>query len=957
MNGSRLNRPTRLSVCFAIAAMILGSNVMAQPPERTPDATKMTPEDAARYLNEQLGQGPVQDQRMLQFNFSGAQWKTVLEWFASEAQLSSNFNQYPAGTVSFTDPDRKYSISESMDLINRLLLARGYAIVRRGRMLFLVDLQAANAANYISEMAELISPDELDSRGRSDIVTSLFSLGSMTPDQAREQLPQMIGPSGRVIVLESARQAKVTETAGRLIAIRDMIKASNKEVFEFSLKHRSAEELLETVRPLLDLESGENVSEEIKISVGILGDKIYATGLPSRIAVLSDFITKGDSPIATAATTDGTEIQPPKFERYPITTVDVSAVFDVLQTMLQDYPDARVAIDATSKSIWLLGRPETHVRASALIAKMEGQGKELKVLTLKRLDPAQALLSINKYFGITEEGGEGPIVDGDPETGKLWVRGTPDEIRQVEELIAGLEGQDAFDDLGGKIRVLPYTGPAAEEALEQVQSLWPVLNRPNQILDVTPSRSRGGVDYRGMPEKRIDREADRGNSASKQEQTPTRPRSPDASHRRSNANRLVMQNVAQKGSNEANPRAKIALANKQDIIVQVTPAGIVIASEDMEALDVFEGLMQRFAPPPSSASDLPTIFWLKYAKADVTAELLAAILGGAESSMTSMTDSLLGGGGGGLGGMLGGLAGLAGGGGGGGQSSSKSILTTTGTVVITADNRLNALFVQANPIDMATIEMVLEKVDRMESPEDIELVSKPLLIPLQYQDAANVAEVVKSVFADRMASSQSSGQGGRGGGGGQPEQAAAFIAALRGGGRGGRGGSQGGATSEPNKINIAVDAVSNSLIVIASPQDFLEVKALVDALDQGGKSETKKLEPLALPAGMNAEAVVNALEAILETEVERTDSQGNSQRASAPGSNNTPGLSADQINAIRARFGAGRAGGGGPFGGGRGGGAGGGGPFGGAGRGAFGGGRGGGGGPGGGGGGRGPGGR
>ena len=121
------------------------------------------------------------------------------------------------------------------------------------------------------------------------------------------------------------------------------------------------------------------------------------------------------------------------------------------------------------------------------------------------------------------------------------------------------------------------------------------------------------------------------------------------------------------------------------------------------------------------------------------------------------------------------------------------------------------LIVQANPIDLQMIELILEKIDRQESPEDVETVAKPALIPVIYQDAKDVAEVVKSVFGDRIAGAQSGGgRGGGGGGGGQPSPQD-FIDALRGGGggRGGRGSDA--ATSEPAKISVAVDVKSNSL--------------------------------------------------------------------------------------------------------------------------------------------------
>ena len=124
-----------------------------------PKPGDVTREDAARILNAQLDSinNRPQDQRGLRFNFTGTKWEDVFEWFCDQADLSQQFDQYPPGSVNFSDPTRTYSIAETQDLLNRLLLDRGYALVRRGRMLFLIDLQMPNAANYISEMAELVT--------------------------------------------------------------------------------------------------------------------------------------------------------------------------------------------------------------------------------------------------------------------------------------------------------------------------------------------------------------------------------------------------------------------------------------------------------------------------------------------------------------------------------------------------------------------------------------------------------------------------------------------------------------------------------------------------------------------------------------------------------------------------------------------------------------------------------
>ncbi len=856
----------------------------------------------------------------LSFNFSGVTWPAVLDWFANEADLALQLDQVPIGSWTFADPTRKYSISEALDVINLALLKRGYCLVRRGRMLQVIDLEEQNADKLISELAELVRPEQLDERGRSDIVSCVFPLGSMSADAAKEELALMIGPWGRVIVLDSARQVKVTEAADKLIAIRDLLKqasTADTDVVEIVLEHRAADEILELARPLLGLEPGENSSEEIRISVGLFGDRLYAAGLPGKTGLLEKLVEKADQPLTSTDSEEGAELTTPVFQTHSVRTADSATVFDVLQTLLAGTPDARIAIDPKTNAIVAWARPETQQVIVKSIMEMESSGQDFKVIDLKRLDPAQALLTINKFFGITEEGGDGPIVDGDPTTGKLWIRGTTDQITLVEKLLLELEGGDALGILSEKVRILPYTGRAAEDALGQVEALWPVTGRSNKIRTISPSRrgtdaaprsetprtqQRSGAiieapDARFTPKPN----ADEGDYRFVTE--PVIPQTPAAQAAATQIQSTP--EVASPSDAKASPQATINLGGA-DIVVQFTPAGMIIASDDTAALDAFQSLMDSVAAPSALASDLPTIIWLKYIKADVAAELISSVLGGAESSISSAVDSVAGGLGGGMLGLLGGLGGL--GGGGGETSASKSVLTSTGSVNIVPDARLNALIVQANAVDLQLIELILEKVDIAESPEDIEIASKPELIPVIYQEATDVANIVKSLLGDRIAGAQSSG--GRGGGG-QPSPQD-FIAALRGGGRGGRGGGGGDSGgSEPSKISVAVDTKSNSLVVIATPQDFAEIEELVRKLDQSSMVNEETIMTYSTNGSVNPDVMKLALESILGTKASSTSdasksgstSSSSSQRSSSTGSSSAE--IQQRIEAFRARFGSG----------------------------------------------------
>lgn len=860
---------------------------------------------------------PAAEQRtppsMLSFSFTGANWRDVLIWIADEAELSLQLDVVPVGTFTYSDPTRTYSVSEALDVINYALMKRNYAIVQRGRLLQVIDLEMKDAEKLISEIAELVKPEQLDSRGRTEILSCVFSLGSIEPDAAKEELPLMIGPWGRVVVMESANKVKVTETSAKLVSIRDMLEETSTKdttVVEIVLENRGADELLEVARPLLGLEPGENSSDDLRISVGLYGDRIYAAGAMAKVGLLRSFIEKADRPIAVSSDTD--EVALPVFQTHPVSNADITIVFDVLQTMLDGTPDARVAIEPSTNSIIARVRPDTHKLISETIAQMESRGRQFKMFTLKRLDPAQALLTINKYFGVSEEGDDGPVVDGDPATGKLWVRGTQEQIDEVEKLLEEYEGEDSLAGLGDKVRILPYTGRAAEDAVMQVQELWPVTGRRNEIRSITPSRSNGGI---GMPERHLEREV----PAPRQEDEvePVKREVIKGTEARE-ADSTNYQLVSERDEEVAQVEAPTQTykVGGSDIVVQHTPAGMIIASEDLEALDVFQSLLESVAAPNSMQSDLPTILWLKYIKADVAAELVANVLGGAESAVSSVVDSAVGGLGGGMLGMLGGL-----GGGASETSSAKSILTTTGSVNIVPDLRLNALIIQANPTDMQMIEVILAKVDRQESPEDIETVAKPQLVQVIYQDAKSVMEVVKSIFGDRIEGAQSSGGNARGGGGGggQPSPQD-FLAALRGGGRGGRGGGGDTVASEPNKISLAVDETSNAIVVRATPQDFVEVRDLIRDLDLSSQPNGEIIDTYTPDGSLNPEVLRLALESILGQTTKST-SEGGSSSSNAGGNDSNQQQASEisrRIEAFRALRGAG-GGGGGPGGGGFGG--------------------------------------
>ena len=84
----------------------------------------------------------------MRFNFREQKWVDVLDWFARQASLSLVMDKSPPGAFTYTN-NRSYSPSEAIDLLNSVLLTKGFSLMQRGRMLILVDLTDDLPANLI----------------------------------------------------------------------------------------------------------------------------------------------------------------------------------------------------------------------------------------------------------------------------------------------------------------------------------------------------------------------------------------------------------------------------------------------------------------------------------------------------------------------------------------------------------------------------------------------------------------------------------------------------------------------------------------------------------------------------------------------------------------------------------------------------------------------------------------
>ncbi|MCE2809067.1 MAG: hypothetical protein LW850_15070 [Planctomycetaceae bacterium] len=156
--------------------------------------------------------------RKLRFQFREMKWDDVLEWFAEQQDLTLVMDRTPPGTFTYSDA-RTYTPTEGIDLINSVLMTRNFSLMRRNKMLVVVEL----SDSLPLELIPRIKLDELASRGRFELVSVAFPLGGRPLDAVLGEVKPFLSSYGRAIPLAQGSQLLVVENAGKMQTINELI--------------------------------------------------------------------------------------------------------------------------------------------------------------------------------------------------------------------------------------------------------------------------------------------------------------------------------------------------------------------------------------------------------------------------------------------------------------------------------------------------------------------------------------------------------------------------------------------------------------------------------------------------------------------------------------------------------------------------------------------------------------
>lgn len=395
----------------------------------------------------------------LEFRFREQSWADVLQWFAAQEGLTLVMDRSPPGTFTYHD-NRQYTPAQAIDLLNSVLLTRGFTLIRREKLLTLMQISDSIPIELIPES----TLEALPSRGRFELVRVKFPLGTRPVEAVMQEVSGYLGPLGRAIPLPQSKQLLVVETAGKM----EMINVLVNSVPEPAKPPQPAAppkppEPVFAAYPLGDLDPTATLAA-IKALIGserVLVDSqtrvLHAYVIPDQQLAIQAAIEKMSGSLATRT--------PDRSVAYDIGETAPEVITTQLQSIA---PQAVVSVDEINKKALVTASAADQERIAEALESLGGTvaSEQLAVETFP-VEPGQAVSLATALKAML------PRVNlvGNDTLGSVVARGSAADLKLVGEIVRRFAGEDS---LGGKsLHTFPLTKAADAEWLRLVERVLP----------------------------------------------------------------------------------------------------------------------------------------------------------------------------------------------------------------------------------------------------------------------------------------------------------------------------------------------------------------------------------------------------------------------------------------------------------------------------------------------------
>ena len=842
-----LNRrlPTFLAAAVGLAGM--AGLAMAQAPKpAAPPMPMQVPTAPGQVVPTPSPADKSVPEKLYQLNFKTAPWPSVLEWFANESGLTPILTVTPTGSVTIQPPkDRKYTLGEVVDLINEAMTQQKFILIRRQVTFFIHPSDEKLDTSMVSR----IELSELPSRGKTEIVQVLIPLKTLNVEDTEPEMKKLLTPFGQIASLAKTNTLVITDTAGNIRRINNMIEEIEKgsgenDSYVHKCKYKKAQELADLLKTHLtdatvnvtggmaggvpggfnfdmyrnmyqggmgapggDPRAGDGGGDQRRrpgggsgstsrvkaatITVDVRANSVTVVAPPDKIQLAKKLIEENDKPRVPG----GPEIviSDPVLRKHavPVGTADAIA-----KTLQERNPSLKFMSLPTANEILVLATDEEHKAVQDQIGFKPDQAViKTELIPLSNSDPGEMAAKLVKFFPANANG---PTIEA--QTGGqpgILVKGTQSQINDVKDIIYASEGGPTSGGSGTR-RVLSLPDGSAAILAEKLKLTIegtrgnPVIIKDPNNLPRPAAPLPPAIPYQ-LPQM-----------------PPTSPAPILPGKQGAVTPRGEMQFV---GAQIVDPTNQ-PKADKKPVKIEVVGNRLILTSDDQDALNEMVELFRYYSPGGAPIENLFKVIHLKYISAEDAAKELTEIFNGPQQQQRP---GGLGLGGGGPLGFLGGLMG-----GGGGAPTPAGV--NTSRIRVVAEKGSNSIVViKASPIDLLTIEkLVSEYIDR--GVTDDSVTPRQWTIQIKNASASEVAESVRSLYRSLTTPTSQT-----------PQTPIPFVA------------PQAQVSAKPPALTVTVDDRTNKILLVCTEDIFREIKHLIESeLDVAdvANPEVVKIVPL-----------------------------------------------------------------------------------------------------------------
>ena len=871
---------------------------------------------------------------MIQFSFRNQSWPDLLQWLARVSQRTLDWQELPGDYLNIST-QRPYRLEEARDLFNRQLLARGYTMIETEGMIQVVKTEGINIA-----MVPRIDPKQLDSQPVHRFVRVVFPLESLVAEEIVEELKPLISSNGKLFALRRTNRLEAMDAVANLREVARILEDEQsaesvaKLAKEFVLEHVRASEVIRDLERFLGIEKKERATstnpeyamamqqqqmamemaemqmqqqmqqqmggaagpkptarkrkDEVFLVANNRRNSIIVHAPDDRMAEIESFLKSVDVP------TDSANSMSPdlNMQVYQLQSLDPERLVSMLIKTDALGPMTKLEIDKENRSIIAVGPIYDHLQIMKVIEKLDGDGRQLYVIPLRRRPADQVAGSIklllvrkepeesssNSRFRFYDPWGFNSNQDKNKKTEQLKVAADLEENqllvwaneREKGEIDRFLKRLGEVPDQEQRLPWRRIEASNSEETLRYLKELernWKDLS-PNPLILPSESQFRKSTPPPPSEQPSDGRPAIPSKDASKPEESSTSEsisadvpvaNEPVSSSKPLLARAAILTSArpvrAEPPASEGNRSAPAANAASDStpppVEIRLAPDGsLILQSDDQQAVDMLERYMQQNKPPVPPFQ----IFYLKHNSASWVVMKLQDYFKEEESNRSGRDDYLS-------------------------WLFFDEIpkkkepetpeLGKKRKLRFTAENDSNTVTVQgADEATLRVVERLIETWD-VPVPPRVKTARYIQLVKVRYSKADSIVEAVKDAYRDSLSEKdrtfQTQGKPG--------EQSGAERRSL---------------FSSEADLFLGVDKVTNTIIVNAKDEGLSKVIIeLIGRLDESAKP-SGALEVRSLSTGSGSKQLEKALRAILQAPRPAGPQQPQQPGQPGQGTPNTP---------------------------------------------------------------------